>query len=614
MSDGFVDPLDLKIEARARGKSARRLLSLCAQAVTLVRSAAPRPFALSVAIQLTSALLLAGQVYAVKLVLDGTLAASTEGAQAVIGPIVLLAILTSATAVTGALQQNVGRYLGELVARSMWGRVLDAANAVPLRSFESSAFYDRLQRVQANALSRPAQVASSTLTTLGALAATVTVAVTLIGIAPLLLPLMLLGGLPLMLTSRLTSRQEFDFSVRQTPNQRVRAYLTYIQTDRDAAKEIRAFDLAPMFGARFDRAYGEYLRALRTHLGRRSLLTFWGNFGSAIVLAATLALVILLIAQGSMGVSEAGAAIVAVRLLQTQVQAAVGGVQSIFESGLFLDDVDAFLQIGQAAGRELEGETAPPSFTSIRVDGASFTYPGSTAPALDNVSLTLEAGQIVAVVGENGSGKTTLAKLLAGLYDPDSGSVRWDGVDIRTFDRRGLRARIAVIFQDFTRYALSATENIAAGSPVDPQRVRDAARASGADRVIETLPEQYDTMLSRLFKSGRDLSGGQWQRVAIARAYYRDSPLVVLDEPTSALDPRAERELFASLRGVLEGRSAVIISHRFSTVRSADRIYVMGAGKVIESGQHEELMALGGLYAELFTLQAAGFTDAYPPS
>ena len=315
-----------------------------------------------------------------------------------------------------------------------------------------------------------------------------------------------------------------------------------------------------------------------------------------------------LITRGTIGVAGAGAAIIAIRLLATQVQALFRSVQTIFESGLFLDDLDRFLALGTPALEAADGADAPRTFSTIRAEDVRFRYPGSEVDALRGVDVELRAGEIVAVVGENGSGKTTLAKLLAGLYQPGGGRVTWDGVDISTFRPASLRERVSVTFQDFVRYSFTATDNIAVGrveDAADPERVRAAARAAGAEEVLDGLPDGFDTLLSRLFTGGTDLSGGQWQRVALARSFFRDAPLVVLDEPSSALDPRAEHALFSTLRGALDGRTALFISHRFSTVRGADRIIVMDAGTVVEQGTHDELVALGGLYADLYRLQTA---------
>ena len=252
----------------------------------------------------------------------------------------------------------------------------------------------------------------------------------------------------------------------------------------------------------------------------------------------------------------------------------------------------------------------PPAALHVRAEDVTFSYAGARGPALRGVSLEIAPGEVMALVGENGSGKTTLAQLLAGLYVPESGRVTFDGADTATADRDELRQGVALIFQDFVRYALPARENVGMGRPerlVDEEAVRRAARIAGVDEALADLPHGYDTMLGPVFAGGTDLSLGQWQRVALARAIFRDAPFVILDEPTAALDARAESELFAGIRELLVGRSVLLISHRFSTVRTADRIHVMHAGQIVESGTHEELIAEGGRYAELFDLQAAPF-------
>ena len=525
-------------------------------------------------------------------------------------PVGLLALLTAVTAITTALQASLGRYVGEAVAAGTWQRVLTVATSAGLRSFESADFYDRLQRVQSSALTRPFQVTRGVVTAVGAVAASVGLAVAIVALHPALLPLLLVGGVPMLLTSRRESRLEFAFTVAQTPALRLRTYLTILQTGRDEAKEVRAFGLAPTLRERFTALYADYLGDLAAHLRRRLVLTVAGNIGSALVLAATLFVLVWLISLGEISVAGAGAALVAIRLLAGQVQGVFTGIQSIFESGLFLDDLDRFVALGATSEEDLgAGESAPP-LRSLTTDRVSFTYPGREGPALDEVSVELREGEIVALVGENGSGKTTLAKLIGGLYEPDGGRVLWNGRDARSYSAASRRAQVAVIFQDFVRYALSASDNVTLGrpeAPADADEVRRAAETAGAHAFLASLPDGYATPLSRLFAGGQELSGGQWQRVALARAFYRDAPLVVLDEPTAALDPRAEHELFASLREVLAGRSALFISHRFSTVRNADRVYVLREGRVVEHGSHDELMDLDGTYADLFRLQAAAY-------
>ncbi|WP_210502834.1 ABC transporter ATP-binding protein [Nocardioides xinjiangensis] len=603
-----TDPLALRLEARSQRKSLGRLTRLLRSSFALVWKAGPRPFSALLVLQMVAAAALGLQVLAVQLVLAAVLdAEGGSGFERAVGPVLLLAGLTALTAVTGAVQGQLQRLLGEMVARSMWARVLHVATGVDLRHFESPEFYDHLNRVQTNAVTRPYQVTQGLLSMGGAAAASLGLGLALANVSPVLLLLVIVGGVPLLLTSRRESRLEFGFAVAQTPVLRERTYLSILQTGREEAKEVRAFGLGGWLHDRFDALYDGYLRDLRRHTLRRALLSLVGQLGSALVLGGTLLFIVWLISRGTIGVAGAGAAIIGVRMLATQVQAVFRGVQVIFESGLFLDDLDSFLALGAPALEQGGGAKAPTSFETIRVDDVRFRYPGADLDALQGVDLELRAGEIVALVGENGSGKTTLAKLLAGLYQPDGGRICWDGADIGDFQPASLRERVSVTFQDFVRYAFTGTENIAVGrvdAPASPEAVRAAARAAGADTVLDALPAGFDTVLSRLFTGGVDLSGGQWQRVALARSFFRDAPLVILDEPSSALDPRAEHALFATLRDVLGGRTALFISHRFSTVRGADRIVVLDEGAVVEEGTHTDLMAAGGLYADLYRLQS----------
>lgn len=597
--------------SRRPRRSAGRLFRLVGFSVSLVWSAARAPFIWLVVLQLTGAGLLAAQVLSVQWALDGILSLGSpdSSVSTVATSVALLALLTAATAVIGAVQGSLSRYVGESVARAMWHRVLDVSTTVGLKQFESPEFFDRLERVRSSALTRPFQVTNGVIACIGAIAAGTGLAITLASFNPLLLPLLLLSGVPVLLTSRQESRLEFRFNVAQTQRIRRRQYTSILLTGRDEAKEVRAFGLAPNLRARFDVLYAEYLEALRSHLRRRGGYSVIGQLTSAIVLGATLLVLVWLIATGGLDVASAGAALVAVRMLASQVQTLSSGIQTIFESGLFVDDLEEFVALAPRHGIEA-GPVTPLATAAVEATGLSFTYPGASSPAVDDVDLSIGEGQVVALVGENGSGKTTLAKLIGGLYPPDAGSIAWNGVAGSTLDPRVVSASTAFIFQDFVRYAMDAETNIALGRAdvaADARRVRDAASAAGAGDFLTALPNGYDTTLTRLFEGGVDLSGGQWQRVAIARAFYRDAPLVILDEPSAALDPRAEYDLFSSLRRSIRGRSALVISHRFSTVRNADRIYVMDAGRVVEHGNHEELMRHDGIYADLFRLQAAAY-------
>lgn len=602
--------LTVSISARLRRprRTVGRLRELVRFSSQLVWSAAKWPFVALACIQLLNSALLAGQVLAVQWLLTAMLTLTGgQDASAVFWPITVMALLTAASAVASSLQGSLSRYVAERVSRLMWDSVFDVSTGVGMREYEDPTFFDRLDRVRNGGLNRPFQVTNGVIATIGALASSLGLGITIFAFHPLLIPLLIVGGLPVLLTSRQESRLKFNFTVAQTPATRLRAYLSILMTGRDEAKEVRAFGLAHNLRGRFDSAYARYFADLRRHLKHRATLNVVGQLTAATVLGLTLFALAWLITIGGLTIATAGAALVAVRMLSSQIQGLAGGIQSIFESGLFIDDLRAFLAMAPP-----QQPQAVPSrdFQTLDARSLSFTYPGRELPAVDGVSVHINRGEVVALVGENGSGKSTLAKIIAGLYPPDTGTIWWDDTPLSELPAGTAQASTALIFQDFVQYAMDVETNIALGSPdepVDADRLRGAAAASGVAAFAGSLPQGFHTMLTRLFEGGHDLSGGQWQRLAIARAFYRDAPLVILDEPSAALDPRAEFDLFSSLRPTIAGRSALIISHRFSTVRNADRIYVLDSGRVAESGTHDELMAHRGIYAELFSLQAAAY-------
>ena len=371
---------------------------------------------------------------------------------------------------------------------------------------------------------------------------------------------------------------------------------------------MRAYGLGPALLARYLGLYDAHSGRLARHVRGQTRRALLGTLLTTIALALALLLLALFLRSGRIGVSDAAVAVLALRLLAGRLQAVVSALGKLFESGLFLEDLAAFLRL-TPAGAETAGALPTGTRAHVALRRVSFSYPGSTAPALSDVDLEVAPGQVVALVGENGSGKTTLAKVLAGLYAPTGGEVRWD-VDGARVPPDQVREQVTVLFQDFARFELSAGDNIALGRPGEPYdqaRVEGAAEVAGVRGLIEGLPRGWDTILSKAFPGGRDLSLGQWQRVALARAFYRDAPVVVLDEPTASLDPRAEHQLFQDLRTLLRGRSVLLVSHRFSNVRMADRIHVLDGGRITQSGTHDELMAQGGAYADLYRLQATAY-------
>jgi ATP-binding cassette subfamily B protein len=445
-----------------------------------------------------------------------------------------------------------------------------------------------------------------------ALTGVLAVGAVLLVIEPVFFVLGVLAAVPITVASLRVGRALYRFAVEQTPTDRERTYIQGLLVEKDPAKEIRAYEMAWFLRARFGALYERRIQALRQLVRRRAVQGVVGGALTAVVSGGVLGLLIFFVSQGDVSLAGAGAAAAALILLGTQLQGLANGVGQLYESALFIQDFNNFVQVELAPGTSRFTGTAPlpPHVGHLSVRDLTFTYPSRQAPSLRDLDIDIAPGQVVALVGENGSGKTTLAKLLAGLYLPQKGCISWDGQDLAATDISQVRKRVAVLFQDFVKYFLSARENIAMGRwerAEDFDAVRQAATRSGADAFLEALPNGYNTYLGPQFFGGSDLSTGQWQRVALARAFFRDAELVILDEPTASLDPRAEAALFAAVRELFAGRSVVLISHRFATVRLADHIYVLEAGRLIEHGDHDELMAHNGVYAELFTLQASAF-------
>lgn len=591
----------------------RDLPKLVYRAVKLVWSAARPELALTFALQVVSSLALAVQVLVAKRLLSAILEVNHGGGIGhIVLPLVALTVATSFIAFSGTASGELQRILSELVQRHAMSKVLDIAVAADLLAFETPSFHDRLQRAQMHGAARPIQMTTGLINVMRGLFALVGVGAALIFIQPLFLALLVAAYVPVWFATTRSSKASYRGYTEMTEMDRRRNYLQNMLTHKLEAKEIRSFELGGFFRSRWDDLYQQRIDRLRRIMRTRLRFGLAGSAAMSVMTAGAVGFLVWLVSTGRISLAGAGAAAGALLLLGGQLQGLAGGAAQLFDSSLFVEDFNSFvrsmpLMVAHSHGG---GGTPPERFQTLRAEDITFTYPSRDTPSLLGTSVEIRAGEVVALVGENGSGKTTLAKVLAGLYRPTTGRILWDGTDTATFDPHLWRDRVTVLFQDYVCYFLSGRDNIGAGRWQridDTARIVEAGTRAGIHEFFSGLDKGYDSLLGPEFLGGVDISGGQWQRIALARAYFRDAPFIILDEPTAALDPRAEAELFANIRTLFQGRSTLLISHRFSSVRSADRIYVMSEGRVAECGSHDELMALGGLYAELFTLQAEAY-------
>jgi ATP-binding cassette subfamily B protein len=517
---------------------------------------------------------------------------------------------TAGTAAQSVLRPRVEQAAQESVHR--------AVARVELISFEDSDFADLLRQCLTHGV-RSIEASVAAIATVGGSLVNLGAAVLTAGLLhPLLAPVVLLSVVPNMWASARAAKLAYRSYLRMISRGRRQAIASELLTERATAAELRACTAGPALLAEYQRisralteeAQRVELVKTRVRLVGRSV----AGLGSGIAFAV----LGLLLHAGSLALPMAGAAVVAMRLATSALSSTMMGVNNLYENALYLELYTRLLAEAAARTRPSAGTPAPDDPQRISLDGVSFRYPGQDEPALRDVQLTIHKGQSVALVGENGSGKSTLARLITGLYRPTAGRVRWDDVDLAEVDEESIHQRIAMVMQDPARWPMTAYDNIRMGriDRDDPIGVAAAARESGADTVIAELPAGNLTVLSRLFRAGRDLSGGQWQRISVARGIYRDAPILVADEPTAAMDARAEDAAFRSLQRLSHGsagRTTILITHRLANIQHADLIVVLDRGRVLEQGTHRELIALGGTYAELFALQAAGYRHELVP-
>ena len=514
----------------------------------------------------------------------------------------------ASTYATGRLEPKVERVATELY--------LERAAAVELAAIEDHAFHKLLDTAQYGAMSARHMISYAT-NVMNALISLVAAAGVLTVLHPALLPLLATMTLPSAWGALTNARRHYESFHSWVQHVRAGRLIGSLLTEPEAAPEIRVHGVGPFLLHHFhemsESAEAEQARLARLTARTGLIAATWTGLATA----ATYATLGGLLLSGAMALSVAGTAVIAIRTGSASLDTLVLAVNQLHEEALFVGDLQKLYVEAAERAIPVGGAALPEEPREIRFENVTFSYPGeATHPALDDVSLALPLGRIIALVGENGSGKTTLVKLLAGLYRPDRGRILWDGVDAVTVDRRQLADRIAMVAQNFKRWPFTARVNVAVGrsaAPITEERLAGAVAEAGAQEVVADLPRGLDTLLARSFSGGHELSGGQWQRLGIARAAYRKGRILIVDEPTAALDARAELEVFEKIRALAgTGQTVVLITHRLASVRHADLVHVLDQGRLVESGTPDELLASGGVYAELYALQADQFTVKVP--
>jgi ATP-binding cassette subfamily B protein len=528
----------------------------------------------------------------------------------VLGYVILEGGLVAALAATQRGLSTCQSLLRAQLGQRVNEMILEKALTLELRHFEDSEFYDKLTRARREASTRPLSLVMRSFGLVQNGIALASYGTLLWQFSPWAVLVLLIAGLPSFVAEAKFSGDAFRLFRWRSPETRMQMYLETVLAREDHAKEVKLFGLGPLLLERYRSIFRKVFKEDRALTIRRDTWGFFLGLVSTAAFYAAYAWIAVSAVRGQITLGQMTMYVMLFRQGQAAVSASLAAISGMYEDNLYLSTLYDYLDttVDAPSGSATDG---PDPGDGVRFENVSFTYPGATEPAVRDVSLHLRPGHSLALVGENGSGKTTLIKLLTRLYVPTSGRITLDGLDLAEWSPVALRRRVAVIFQDFARYQLKVGENIGVGDVEhfeDEARWREAAGLATASPFVEELPAGYQTQLGKWFRDGRELSGGQWQKIALARAFIREgADILVLDEPTAAMDARAEAQVFEQFRELARERMVILISHRFSTVRRADQIVVIQGGEVLERGSHDDLMALDGHYAHLFTLQARGY-------
>ncbi|HEX7038508.1 MAG TPA: ABC transporter ATP-binding protein [Trueperaceae bacterium] len=601
-------PVDLRVHLRD-----------LASTLGLVWEASPGRTVAIVALSLVQAGLPAANMWVAKLLLDAVAAAVTgaaggadEAFRRLLGLLGVQVAVVALGTIVGIVQGANRELLGDTLQNRISRRILAKAGELELAQFEDPTVYDSLQNAYREVGSRPLGVFSQVLTLGQSLVTLGSVSALMTQLGWSVVPLVLLASVPAVWVQSRFGTEGYRMIRRQAQDARRQNYLGSLLTNDQAVKEIRLFGFGDYLMERWQSFYLKFRYQLVSLIRRRSAWGLAASLASTGLVGAATAVVLRRAAAGAITVGDFGLFIQGIAQLQQQFANLLSGISGIYQNLLYMRNLYEFLEL-PTAGHDV-GETWAGPIESIELQHVYFRYPLTERDVLVDVNVRVERGQTLALVGENGAGKSTLVKLITFLYRPTSGRILVNGLDASRFSPSSLRAEMSTVFQDFGQYQMTVRENIALGdvaAAADDPAVQAAAERAGAEGFIDALPERYDNMLGRWFEGGRQLSGGQWQRLALARLYFRGGSVLIFDEPTAALDADAEFEVIETLRAHARGRITIIVSHRFSTVRMAERIVVLQGGRVVEQGSHDELLAMDGVYARMFLRQARGYLEGY---
>jgi ATP-binding cassette subfamily B protein len=587
----------------------RKKLDLFGKSLKMVWRSAPRLATLNTLLSIARSFMPLLLIWLVKNVIDAiTLAAGARDnpLQSIIVPVAALAIAWFTDEALSDFSAYIRRKQSLKFEDYMYGLIQTKSVRIDLINFENPEYHNCLSRASKEATWRPNNILNNLISVSRASVSFIALAVLIIAFSPWLAILLLVANIPGIWLRLHYSDKLYNFQRKETPEERKASYFNWLLTGDRPSREIRLFGLAEYFRTHFRFAYVLHKEKELEIIKKRTAVEIVSDLVKAGAFLIALMSIAVKTVEGSVTLGRMAMLLLAFRQSMVSMRELFMAVSGIYEDGLFIGDTFEFLNLSEKISTDRNGITPTPLSRNIVLENVSFSYKGNRAKAIDNLSLELKKGEIVAIVGRNGAGKSTLAKLLCRLYDPDSGSITYDGKDIREFDPEEYRKQFSVIFQDFMLYNLPAGENIRLGDVNNNNpdgRVMEKAKSAGIHELIEKLPDGYDTLIGNLFEGSRELSWGEWQKIALARALYRDSPVLILDEPSSALDPESEYEIFSRVKNILKDRTSVLISHRLTSNRLADRIVVMDKGRIIETGDHDTLMSKKGMYYTIFTKQ-----------